>query len=96
MRPIDENNCEMKRLFVRPQWRGQGIGRCLAQAIVSMARRAAGYKTMRLDTLKRLSEALTLYRSLGFREIPAYYHNPLGDVVFLELSLTSPSGLDRL
>ncbi|MBN2493354.1 MAG: GNAT family N-acetyltransferase [Deltaproteobacteria bacterium] len=84
MRSIDQGRCEMKRLYVSPAWRGQGIGRELSEAVVSEARRA-GYLAMRLDTLGRLGEALALYRSMGFREIPPYRENPLEDAVFLEL-----------
>jgi GNAT superfamily N-acetyltransferase len=90
LRPLDDDEnretCEMKRLFVRPAWRGVGHGRLLADAIVAAARHA-GYSTMRLDTLARLKEALTLYRRMGFVEIEPYYENPEEDVVFMELAL---------
>jgi ribosomal protein S18 acetylase RimI-like enzyme len=86
MWPLDEDTCEMKRLFVRPSCRGRGLGRRLAEAIVETAVRA-GYARMRLDTLERLTEALMLYRSMGFREIKPYYHNPLESVIYLEREL---------
>lgn len=86
LRPLESGVCEMKRLYVRPPWRGRGIGRRLADAIVA-AGRDAGYARMRLDTLTRLTEAVGLYRSMGFAEIPAYYANPIGKVLFMELDL---------
>ncbi len=84
LRQIGEGTCEMKRLFVRPAFRGKGVGRALARAIIEQARRI-GYKRMRLDTV--LEPAKSLYRSLGFREIPPYQHVPIEGVVFMELEL---------
>jgi GNAT superfamily N-acetyltransferase len=86
MRPLAGNACEMKRLFVRPDYLGQGIGRKLALTIIESAR-AAGYARMRLDTLEKLQPALGLYADLGFRACPAYYENPLPGVVYLERDL---------
>jgi ribosomal protein S18 acetylase RimI-like enzyme len=87
VRPLEPGLCEMKRLWVDPGFAGHGIGRALAEAIIGAAR-AIGYQRMRLDTIPdRMPAAQHLYASLGFREIPAYYHNPLGGVVMLELAL---------
>ncbi len=75
--------CEMKRLFVRPAFRALGVGRGLVEAIIA-AGAAAGYATMRLDTLPSMRGAQALYRSLGFRAIPAYCVNPVEGAVYLE------------
>ena len=80
MKPLSDGICEMKRLYVRPPWRGTGMGRALANAIVA-AGRTAGYARMRLDSFVRLSAAIKLYRSMGFREIDPYYENPLDGVI---------------
>jgi ribosomal protein S18 acetylase RimI-like enzyme len=86
MRPFAPGVCEMKRLYVRADHVGQGIGRALARAIIAIAR-DTGYATMRLDTMARMTAAVGIYRALGFREIPAYRFNPLDDVMYFELVL---------
>ena len=87
MWPLGADVCEMKRLYVRPSYLGRGLGRRLAGAIVDEAK-AAGYARMRLDSLERLVAARTLYESIGFARIPAYYDNPLDGVLFMQLDLT--------
>ena len=86
MRPLGDDVCEMKRLFVRDRFRGHGLGRLLVQAIVHEAR-TAGYARMRLDTLREMPEARKLYAAFGFLPISAYYDNPLEGVEYLELAL---------
>jgi len=86
LRKIADSICEMKRLYVRPKFRKRNGGRLLADAVVNAAREI-GYESMRLDTLSSLTAAIALYRSLGFRSIPAYYANPNPEVVFMELKL---------
>jgi ribosomal protein S18 acetylase RimI-like enzyme len=86
LRRIDELTCEMKRLYVRPVGRGSGLGRRLAEVVISEARQR-GYTRMLLDTLPEMAAAQALYRSLGFRETGPYRHNPVPGAVFLELRL---------
>jgi len=83
VRRLAEGVCEMKRLFVRPAYRGLGIGRALAERAVA-AGRELGYRSMRLDTLEELRGAVALYEAMGFRRIAPYYHNPLPGAQFWE------------
>jgi putative acetyltransferase len=87
LRRIADGICEMKRLYVRSEFRGTGMGRTLAQTIVQTAREI-GYDRMRLDTLPgKMDRAIAMYRSFGFKEIEPYYENPVEQAVFMELLL---------
>jgi putative acetyltransferase len=89
-RSLDDGVCEMKRLFVRPAYRGQGLGRLLALQAVNEAS-ALGYAVMRLDTLDTLDRAMHLYTALGFERCAPYYENPLPGVVYWERVLLNPA-----
>jgi len=86
IRRLSSEVCEMKRLYVRPEARGANLGRLIAGSLVAKAR-TLGYARMLLDTLREMTVARALYRSLGFRETAPYYSNPLPDVVYMELDL---------
>lgn len=90
LRPLDNvdyaNAAEMKRLYVRPAFRGFGLGRQLAEDILDAAR-MGGYNSVLLDTLSDMESARALYEDLGFVEIPPYYHNPLKGAHYLKVDL---------
>ncbi|MBS0343976.1 MAG: GNAT family N-acetyltransferase [Proteobacteria bacterium] len=90
LRPLDAadypNAAEMKRLYVRPAFRGMGLGRQLTEAILDVAR-GAGYACVLLDTLDDMEAARTLYEDLGFEEVPPYYHNPIAGSHYLKVDL---------
>ena len=84
---IDGSICEMKRLYVRPQFRGQGVGKILAERVIAEAREI-GYTKLRLDTVEPVMRtAVAMYRSLGFREIAPYRRNPIEGALYMELQL---------
>jgi len=86
LRRIDDTICEMKRLYLRPQFRGSGAGTALANAVIHAAREI-GYSRMRLDTLPQMHDAQALYVRLGFREISPYCFNPIPGTRYFELDL---------
>lgn len=86
LRPIGGSTCEMKRLYVRPAFRGKGAGGALIEALIGSAKQI-GYEKVRLDTLPSMTTALAIYRSLGFKEIAPYRANPVGGALFFELVL---------
>jgi putative acetyltransferase len=90
LRPLDSadaaNASEMKRLYVRPAFRGLGLGRLLAEAVIDAARRY-GYSSIFLDTLDEMETARAMYEDLGFEEIPPYYHNPVPGAHYLRVLL---------
>ena len=84
---LDGENCEMKRLYVRPQFRGHGLGLALAERVIADARQI-GYKYLRLDTVEPVMRAaVAMYRRLGFREIAPYRPNPIEGALYMELQL---------
>ena len=90
LRKIDDDGCEMKRLYVEPAFRGHGIGIGLIHKIIERGQ-SLNYQYMRLDTLPSMQKAIALYESLGFKDIGAYRHNPVAGVRYLELDLKTYS-----
>lgn len=90
LRGLDQDVSEMKRLYVRPGFRGKHVGIALAGAIIERAKQI-GYRQMRLDTLPSMKAAISLYQSLGFEEVEPYYDNPIPGVRYLQLSLSETS-----
>ena len=87
LRQLDAHTCEMKRLFVRPDFRGAKLGKVLVEAIIAEAR-AIGYKRMCLDTVPgKMDRAIGLYEAIGFRDVEPYYDNPVEGARFMELHL---------
>ena len=87
MRKLESGICEMRRLYLRPQFRGKGLGRALAERIIAEARQV-GYGRMRLDTVEpAMKDAVATYRKLGFTEIPPYCQNPIAGATYMELNL---------
>ena len=86
LRAIDDEKCELKRLFVRPAHRGGGVGLRLLESAVAEARRL-GYRRLRLDTIPEMGRAQELYERFGFRDIAAYTRNPVAGARFLELEI---------
>lgn len=86
MKPSDDSHAELKRLYVRPAFRGRNLGEMLTRRIMDDARKA-GYRYLRLDTLPGLKSALKLYRRLGFREIDPYYYCLVPGTIFMEIEL---------
>jgi ribosomal protein S18 acetylase RimI-like enzyme len=91
LRKIEDEVGEMKRLYVRPEFRGSGLGRALTERLIAEAKQI-GYTRLRLDTLPgKMDQAIAMYRSFGFQEIAPYYTNPIAEATFMELTLSNES-----
>jgi len=96
IRKLEDSICEMKRLYLRPQFRGKRLGAALAQSIMSEARQV-GYKRMRLDTVEPvMGDAVAMYRKMGFREIAPYRENPIAGALYMELELWQPGSSPQI
>ncbi len=90
---FQDEMCEMKRLYVLPEYRAYHIGQLLVEEIIKEAK-LAGYKDMVLDTIEPLQSAIHLYKKMGFKEIDAYYNNPMEDVIYMKLHLSKEKTSD--
>ena len=88
IRKIDNDIAELKRMFVKPGYQNQGIGKALLQKAVDLAR-TLNYNAIKLDTLKHMTTAISLYKKHGFYEIPPYYQNPNETAVYFEIKLNA-------
>ena len=85
---LEESICEMKRLYIKPKYRGKGFGKLLVNAVIDEAKKI-GYTKMRLDTVPQMKEAINLYRQIGFKEIEPYRENPIDGALYMEMDLLS-------
>jgi putative acetyltransferase len=95
LRPLEAGVCELKRLYVRPAFRGRGIGFALSEMLIREAIET-GYRRMRLDSIDTMTSALSLYRRFGFREIPPYRYNPIPGALYFELDLIGYAAAEGL
>ena len=86
LRKLELGVCELKRMYVRKEYRGKGIGKQLAEEVIKRAKEI-GYKKMRLDTLRSMTTAIRIYKKLGFEEIGAYRYNPFENAMYMEKDL---------
>jgi ribosomal protein S18 acetylase RimI-like enzyme len=86
LRKFEKDICEMKRLYVRSEFRRKGIGKALSLKVIDAAREI-GYSAMRLDTVPRMKEAIALYHSMGFKDIAPYRYNPIPGTIYMKLKL---------